>query len=192
MLSIANEVDPIILCYVCDTNMYFSYNWYQSGLQFRICITCFVSFGIRDNSFMLLEDYTFNFLHGCWNYYLIKTDIDVMMLFKYDIKYVKLNFKAIASMKFSFDINLCLLCSYNGYLFMKNRWKLLQKFFGKFKFYKIQSIENCFQLIEWNNDQSVWFDWYSIACRSIEFSFSIDQAMIEYESSHTDCQVWIF
>ena len=141
---------------------------------------------------MLLEDYTFNFLHGCWNYYLIKTDIDVMMLFKYDIKYVKLNFKAIASMEFSFDIYLCLLCSYNGYLFMKNRWKLLQNFLRKFKFYEIQSIENCFRLIEWNNDQSIWFDWYSIACRSIEFSFSIDQAMMEYESSHTDCQVWIF
>ena len=53
-------------------------------------------------------------------YCLMKTDIDVMMLFKCDIKYVKLNFKAIASMEFSFDINLCLLCSYDGCLFMKN------------------------------------------------------------------------
>ena len=53
-------------------------------------------------------------------YCLMKTDIDVMMLFKCDIKYVKLNFKAIASMELSFDINLCLLCSYNGCLFMKN------------------------------------------------------------------------
>ena len=35
---------------------------------------------------------------------MIKTDIDVMMLFKFEFKYVKLNFKAIASMKFSFDI----------------------------------------------------------------------------------------
>ena len=43
---------------------------------------------------MLLEDHTFNFLHGCLNYYFIKTDIDAMMLFKFDIKYVKLNFKA--------------------------------------------------------------------------------------------------
>ena len=68
MLSIVNEVDLLIfryVCFVCDTNMYFSNNWYQSGLQFRICITCFVSFGIRDNSFMLLEDYKFNFLPGC-------------------------------------------------------------------------------------------------------------------------------
>ena len=68
------------------------------------CIACFVSFGIRDYSFMLLEDYAFNFIHGCWNYVLIETDIDVMMLFKFEFKYVKLNFKAIASMKFSFDI----------------------------------------------------------------------------------------
>ena len=59
------------------------------------CITCFVSFGIRDYSFMLLEDYAFHFLYGCWNYVLIKTDIDVMMLFKFEFKYVKLNFKAI-------------------------------------------------------------------------------------------------
>ena len=87
----------------------FSNNWYQSGLHFRICITCFVSFGIRDSNFMMLEDSTINFLHVCWNYYFIKTDIDVMMLFKFDIKYVKLNFKAIASMEFSFDLKLNLL-----------------------------------------------------------------------------------
>ena len=96
----------------------------EPGLQFRICITCFVSFGIRDSNFMLLEAYTINFLHGCWNYCLMKTNIDVIMLFKFDIKYVKLNFKAIASMEFSFDINLYLSCSYDGCLFMKNRWKL--------------------------------------------------------------------
>ena len=141
---------------------------------------------------MMLEDSTINFLHGCWNDCFIKTDIGVMMLFKFNIKYVKLNFKAITSIEFSFNLKLNLLCSYDSCLFVKNRWKLLQKIFGKFKFYKIQSIENCFRLIEWNNDQSVWFDWYSIACRSIEFSFSIDQAVMEYESSHTDCQVWIF
>ena len=78
----------------------FSNNWYQSGLHFRICITYFVSFGIRDSDFMMLEDSTINFLHGCWNYYFIKTNIDVMMLFKFDIKYVKLNFMAIASKEF--------------------------------------------------------------------------------------------
>ena len=51
----------------------------------------------------------------------MKTDIDVMMLFKFEFQYVKLNFKAIASMEFSFDINIFLSCSYNGSLFMKNR-----------------------------------------------------------------------
>ena len=50
----------------------------------------------------------------------MKTDIDVMMLFKFDIKYVKLNFKTIALIEFSLDINLCLLCSYDDCLFMKN------------------------------------------------------------------------
>ena len=195
MLSIVNEVDPLIfryICFVCDTNTCFSNNWYQSNLQFRISITCFVSFGIKDNSFMMLEDYAINFLHGDWNYCLRETDIDVMMLFKFDLKYVKLNFKAIASMELSFDIKLYLLCSYDGCLFMKNRWKLLQKFFGIFEFHEFRTIENYFRSIEWNNDQSVWFDWYSIASRSIKCSFSIDQAMIEYQSSQLDCLVRIF
>ena len=93
-----------------------------------------MSFGIRDSNFMMLEDSTFNFLHGCWNYYFIKTDIDVMMLFKFDIKYVRLNFKAIASMEFSFDLKLNLLCSYDGSLFMKKSWKLLGENSGKFSF----------------------------------------------------------
>ena len=93
---------------------------------------------------MLLEDYMINFLHGHWNFFLIKTDIDVTMLFKFDVKYVKLNFKAIASMEFSFDINFCLLCSYDGCLFIKNCWQLLQKFFGKFVFHEFRLIENYF------------------------------------------------
>ena len=91
----------------------------------------FVSFGINDNSFMMMEDYAISFVHSDWNYCLIKTDTNVMMLFKFDVKYVKLNFKAIASMEFSFDIKFCLLCSYDGCLFMKNYWKLLQKKFWK-------------------------------------------------------------
>ena len=136
MLSIANEVDPLIfccMCFVCDTNYIFPTIGIP-GFQFRICITCFVSFWIRDSNFMMLEDSTFNFLHGCWNYYFIKTDIDVMMLFKFDIKYVRLNFKAIASMEFNFYLKLNLLCSYDGSLFMKNCWKLLGENSGKFNF----------------------------------------------------------
>ena len=54
----------------------------------------------------------------------MKTDIDVMMFFKFEFKYVELNFKAITSMEFSFDIKFYLLCSYGGCLFMKNRLKL--------------------------------------------------------------------
>ena len=42
-----------------------------------------------------------------------------MMLFKFDIKYVKLNFKVIASMDFSFSLKLNLFYSYDGSLFMK-------------------------------------------------------------------------
>ena len=121
-----------------------------------------------------------------------KLDIDVMMLFKFDIKYVKLNFKAIVSMEFNFDIKFYLLCSYDGCLFMKNRWKMLQKNLGKFEFHEFRSIENCFRSIKWNNDQSVWFDWYSIASRSIECSFSINRAAIEYQLSQADCLVIIF
>ena len=48
----------------------------------------------------------------------MKIDIDVMMLFKFDVKYVKLNVKAIASIEFSFDIKFYLLCSYDSYLFI--------------------------------------------------------------------------
>ena len=51
----------------------------------------------------------------------MKIDIDVMMLFKFDVKYVKLNVKAIASIEFSFDIKFYLLCLYDSYLFMKSR-----------------------------------------------------------------------
>ena len=81
----------------------------------------------------MLEDYAFNFLHGCWNYVLIKTDIDVMMLFKSEFKYVKFIFKDIASMEFSFDIKFYISCSYDGCLFMKNRWKLFATALKKLK-----------------------------------------------------------
>ena len=100
-LSFSNEVDPFNFS-LCTCNI--SNKMVSERSSFQICLTCFVSFGIRDNSFMLLEDYAFNFLHGYWNYVLIKTEIGVMMLFKFEFKYVKLIFKAIASMKFSFDI----------------------------------------------------------------------------------------
>ena len=42
-----------------------------------------------------------------------------MMMFKFDIKRVRLNFKAIASIEFNFDLKLDLLCSYDVSWFMK-------------------------------------------------------------------------
>ena len=36
-----------------------------------------MSFGIKDGNFMMLKDSTLNFLHGYWNYFLMKIDIDV-------------------------------------------------------------------------------------------------------------------
>ena len=56
----------------------------------------------------------------------MKTDIDIMMLFKFEFKYVKLNFKAITSMEFSFDIKFYLLYLYGGCLFMENHSKLFK------------------------------------------------------------------
>ena len=38
---------------------------------------------------MMLDDSTINFLHVYLNYCFIKTNIDVMMLFKFDVKYVR-------------------------------------------------------------------------------------------------------
>ena len=112
---------------------------------------------------MMLEDSTINFLRGCWNYCLIKTDIDVMMLFKFDIKYVRLNFKTIASIKFSFDLNLIMIWSRNYVLFKWNIKNSYQKNLKKFQFHKF--------------DRSrISFDWY-IKCsfRLIEQESRIDQ-----------------
>ena len=111
---------------------------------------------------MMLENYTFIFLQGCWNYSFLKTDIDVMMLFKFDIKYVKLNFKAIASMEFSFDLKLNLLCSYLGSFFMKNRWKLLGENSRKFNFTSF----------DWSR---IPFDRLNIPFQSIEQESRIDR-----------------
>ena len=111
---------------------------------------------------MMLEDSTFNFLHGCWNYCFIKTDIDVMMLFKFDIKCVKLNFKAIASMEFCFDLKLNLLCSYDGSLFMKNHWKLLDENSGKLSFTSFDRLR-------------IPFDRSNVPFRSIEQESRIDR-----------------
>ena len=187
-----------LLCLFCIRyKLCFSNNWYQSGLHFRICITCFVSSGIRDSNFMMLKDSTINFLHGCWNYSFIKTDIDVIILFKFDIKNVKLNFKAMASMEFSFDLKLNLLCSYDDSLFMKNRWKLLGENSEKFNFSSFDWSRIPF---DWSNSNRESFEstrefvmnllkfrLIENSFRSIEFAFSIDRIGIENRSSHLEC-----
>ena len=82
----------------------------------------------------------------------MKTDIDVMMLFKFDIKYVKLNFKAIASMEFSFHINLCLLCSYDDCLFIKTVENCFRKILENLSFTRFyqssETVTNLFDLID--------------------------------------------
>ena len=101
-----------------------------------------MSFGIRDSDFMMLEDSTINFLHGCWNYYFIKTDIDVMMLFKFDIKYVKLNFMAIASKEFPSINRMFLFNQSNGNQeSIKSTWDFVINLFN------FWPIENSFRLI---------------------------------------------
>ena len=52
----------------------------------------------------------------------MKTDIDVMMLFKFEVKYVELNFKAIALMEFSFDNN----SIYHVHMVVIYSWKSLK------------------------------------------------------------------
>ena len=74
----------------------------------------------------------------------MKTDINVMMLFKFNIKYVKLNFKAIASMEFSFDINLCLLCSYDGCLLMKTIENYFRKILENSSFMRFDRLKITF------------------------------------------------
>ena len=183
MLSIANEVDPLF--FHC-ARAYF-HQMVSEWSSFWICITCFVSFGIRDNSFMLLEDHAFNFLHGCWNDVLIKTEIGVMMLFKFEFKYVKLIFKAIVSMKFSFDIILWLSCSYVSCLFKKNRRKFLEIRVSRVlidqKSFSIDRVK------QWSNFLNILiFD-----CSKINrICFSIDREAIEYRSNKSGGQVRIF
>ena len=114
-----------------------------------------------------------------------------MMLFKFDIKYVKLNFKAMASMDFSFSLKLNLLCSYDGSLFMKTVENCFKKILENSSF-------TCFNWLKITVNRSsetgpsIWFDWLSIVSRSIECSFSIDRVAIEYQLSQADCLVWIF
>ena len=88
-------------------SMCFSDKWYQSGLKSHVCITCWVSFRIKENWFHDFENSAVDFsAFLVLELWFDKTDIDIMMLFKFDFNHAILNFKTIASMKFSFDLNL--------------------------------------------------------------------------------------
>ena len=70
---------------------------------------------------MVFENSTVIFLHILVLELMFdKTDIDVMMLFKFDFNHAILNFKTIASMKFSFDLNHILIWSRDYVLFKWN------------------------------------------------------------------------
>ena len=66
----------------------FSNNWYHNGLQFQICITCFVSFGIKDGSFIMLEDFFDQFFVQIMKLLFTKTEIDIKMMSQFDVKCV--------------------------------------------------------------------------------------------------------
>ena len=55
---------------------------------------------------MVFEYSTLTFLHGLiLELLIIKTDTDFVMLFQFNVKYAKLNFKTMASMQFGFYRN---------------------------------------------------------------------------------------
>ena len=69
-----------------------------------------MSFRIKENRFHDFENTAVSFLFILVLELLFnKTVINVMMLFKVYFNHAILNFKAIASMKFSFDLNLILI-----------------------------------------------------------------------------------
>ena len=69
-----------------------------------------MSFKIKENSFIVFENFVVIFLHSLVLEPLFdKTDIHVMMSFKFDFNHAILSFKTIASIKFSFDLNLILI-----------------------------------------------------------------------------------
>ena len=66
-----------------------------------------MSFRIKENWFHDFENSAIDFsAFLVLELWFGKTDIDIMMLFKFDFNHAILNFKTIASMKFSFDLNL--------------------------------------------------------------------------------------
>ena len=67
MLSIANEVNPLIfplrMFFMQYKHVFFQQLVSEWSLILN-CITCFVSFEIRESNIKMLEDLAINFLHG--------------------------------------------------------------------------------------------------------------------------------
>ena len=158
----------------------FSQQWYQSGLQSHVCITCWVSFRIKENCFHGFENSVVIFLHSLVLELLSdETDIDVMMLFKFDFNHAVLNFKIIASMKSSFDLNLIFLWSRDCVLFKWNVKKGYQKNLKKFQFHESRLIKNFFWLIK----QESRIDWFRQKLRD-EFLQIFNQSRIPFDRSN--------
>ena len=129
-------------------------------------------------------------------------DIDVMMLFKFDFNHAVLNFKTIASMKFSFDLNLILIWSRNSVLFKWNVKNGYQKNLKKFSFTSLDRLRIPFdrsnrnrELIESSRDFVMNFfnfliDWEFILIDRI--FLSIDQIGIENRLSYPETSKWIY
>ena len=132
-----------------------------------------------------------------------------MLLFKFDFNHAILNFKTIALMKFSFDLNLILIWSRNYVLFEWNIKKWLPKKSEKFSFTSFDRSRIPF------DRSNVPFDRSNKNAESIEssrnfmmnfFSFSIDQEFlltdwicllinrigIDSRSSHPETSKWIY
>ena len=124
-----------------------------------------------------------------------ETDIDVMMLFKFDFNHAVLNFKTIASMKFSFDLNLILIWSRNCVLFKWNVKNGYQKNLKKFNFTSLDWLRIPFdrlnrnqELIESSRDFVMNFFNFLID----RIFLSIDQIGIENRLSYPETSKWIY
>jgi len=108
-----------------------------------------VSFRFKENCFHDFENTAVIFLHILvLELFFNKTDIDIMMLFKFDFNHAILNFKTIASMKFSFELNLFLKWSWAFVSFKWNVKNSYQKKYEKIQFTSFDRLRIPFRLIE--------------------------------------------
>ena len=117
-----------------------------------------------------------------------------MMLFKFDIKYVRLNFKTIASMKFSFDLYLILTWSRNYVSFKWNVKKTVTRKIWKNSVSRvsINQISPSIDRMRWKPPRKFhhMIQLIKIYFGLIECSFSIDRLAIESRSNWTEPMWW--